>query len=46
MESSWMVQAEFPAGENMEIQREVEFLSQVWGTVKVNKLNYCPRQQF
>jgi len=31
MESSWMVQAEFPAGEDMENQLEVEFLSQAWG---------------
>ncbi|KAJ6548070.1 hypothetical protein B0H10DRAFT_2130148 [Mycena sp. CBHHK59/15] len=31
MESSWMVQTEFPAGENMENQLEVKFLSQLWG---------------
>jgi hypothetical protein len=31
MESSWMVRAEFTAGENMENQLEVEFLFQVWG---------------
>jgi hypothetical protein len=31
MESSWMVQAEFPAGDNTENQLEVELLSQVWG---------------
>ncbi|KAJ6528313.1 hypothetical protein DFH09DRAFT_1413530 [Mycena vulgaris] len=31
MESSWMVQTEFPAGENMENQLEVKSLSQLWG---------------
>ncbi|KAJ7330327.1 hypothetical protein DFH08DRAFT_815244 [Mycena albidolilacea] len=35
---SWMVQAKFSAGENMENQLEVEFLSQVWGDRYSNQL--------